>query len=342
MQGGAVDPARVAKKLHVPTYEEVTEKIKSRYPRRARGVFQKQMASLQLTRDIIISKTDFIRELVRLLDSLHPFYWRLIEIEFERTRIHESIKCISKSRKLVDKFFNKYKFLLMASESREEAQKVAREGRGRMLSTLKKCRDELEYLRRLVIFLKDLPAIDPRLPTIIIAGAPSTGKSTLVRSVSRARPEISPYPFTTKEIHVGHFYVEDTKVQIIDTPGILDRPPSAMNPIERRAAAALAELRGAILFLIDPTKESYMTVEEQFSLLRLVTQIASNKKIFVGINKIDVAEENVVNSIEEKLKFYKDKGVIEEYFLLSAINSQLAASVVESIAREIISLDRRP
>jgi len=332
MEGRESDPARIAKKIHVPTYEEIMERIKSRYPRRQRRPFDRYMASLQLTRDVIISKTDFVRDLVRLLDSLHPFYWRLIEVEFDRNDISRAIKCVSQSRKLVDSFFKKYRILLMAAGDSREMGRVASEARGRMMSTIKKCRRGLETLRKLLVFLQHLPAIDPNLPTIIVAGPPSSGKSTLVRSVSRARPRVSPYPFTTKQVHVGHFYLGDDKIQIIDTPGILDRDPSEMNPVELRAAAALEELEGAILFLFDPTEDAYLDVDRQFSLLRNIRNLARTKPLYAAINKVDVADGEKLGEIKRRLKAHADKGVVEGVYELKAVDPESARFVVESIA----------
>jgi len=329
------DPARIAKKIHVPTYEEIMDRIKARYPRRQRKPFDRYMASLQLTRDVIISKTDFIRDLVRLLDSLHPFYWRLIEIEFDRGEISRAIRCVSQSRKLVDSFFKKYRVLLMAAGGAREMAGVASEARGRMMSTIKKCRRGLETLRRLLVFLQHLPAIDPTLPTVIVAGPPSSGKSTLVRSVSRAKPMVSPYPFTTKQVHVGHFYVGDEKVQVIDTPGILDREPTEMNPVELRAAAALEELEGAILFLFDPTQDAYLDVDRQFSLLRNIRNIARTKPLHAAINKVDAADKAKLEDIRRRLKAYKEKGVIEGVYEFKAVDPESARAVVTAVAKSL-------
>jgi len=330
------DPARIAKKIHVPSYDEIMERIKTRYPRRQRKPFERYMASLQLTRDVIISKTDFVRDLVRLLDSLHPFYWRLIEVEFDRNEISKAIKCVSQSRKLVDSFFKKYRVLLMAASDAREMARTASEARGRMMSAIKRCRRGLETLRKLVVFLQHLPAIDPGLPTIIVAGPPSSGKSTLVRSVSRARPTVSPYPFTTKQVHVGHFYVGDKKVQVIDTPGILDRDPADMNPVELRAAAALEELEGAILFLFDPTDDAYLDVNRQFALLRNIRNIARTKPLYAAINKVDVAEKGKLDSIRSRIRAYKERGVIDGFYELRAVDPESAKPVVLAIAEALM------
>ncbi|HEV3204741.1 MAG TPA: GTPase [Gemmataceae bacterium] len=54
----------------------------------------------------------------------------------------------------------------------------------------------------------------------IILGAPNVGKSRLLSRLSRATPEVAPYPFTTREPHAGMMEWEDVKVQLIDTPPI--------------------------------------------------------------------------------------------------------------------------
>ncbi len=331
----AGDPASVAKRLHVPTYDEILERIGSRYPKGPRRPYEREIARLQLVRDVIISKTDFIRQLVRLLDSLHPFFWRLIEIEFDRKDIRDAISCIAKARKLVDRFWNKYRYVLMAAEDRRELRRMAAEARGRMLSPLKRCRRQLELLRSLVVFLSDLPAIDPSLPTVIVAGAPSTGKSTFVRSVTRAKPRVASYPFTTREVHVGHAIVDGVKVQVVDTPGILDRPLEEMNPVERRAAAALAELEGAVLFLVDPTEEAFMDVERQAKLASQVAEITGDKPIAVAVNKVDVVGEEKAGRVLDYVCSRTPRAAV--CTTLVASDPARARAVLEDVARGLLA-----
>ncbi len=325
------DPAAIAKKIHVPTYDEILERIKSRYPRRGKTLFDREMARLQATFDIAISKTDFIRDLTRLLDSLHPFYWRIIEIDFDKRKIRDSLRCISRARRVSREFYDKYRIHLMAAENKRELFKAGSEARGRILSLYKKCRRSLDYLRNLVIFIQHLPGIEAELPTIIVAGAPSTGKSTFIRSVSRAQPKVAPYPFTTTSIHIGHAYVEDDKIQVIDTPGLLDRDINEMNPVERRAIAALKELPGVVLFLIDVSGDRYMSIARQFNLLNTVKELIEDKQIIIGINKIDIADRD---SLKEALDYASrelDNGAISEYIELIASDKSSAYNVIRKI-----------
>ncbi len=55
---------------------------------------------------------------------------------------------------------------------------------------------------------------------VVVIGAPNVGKSQLLCAMTRARPEVAPYPFTTREPIPGMMPWQDVMVQMIDTPPI--------------------------------------------------------------------------------------------------------------------------
>jgi uncharacterized protein len=56
--------------------------------------------------------------------------------------------------------------------------------------------------------------------TYVILGGPNAGKSQLVSKLTRATPQVAPFPFTTREPVPGMMPWEDVQVQLIDTPPI--------------------------------------------------------------------------------------------------------------------------
>lgn len=52
----------------------------------------------------------------------------------------------------------------------------------------------------------------------VLIGGPNSGKSQLLAKITRATPEVAPYPFTTREPQPGMMPWEDVMVQVIDTP----------------------------------------------------------------------------------------------------------------------------
>ena len=100
-----------------------------------------------------------------------------------------------------------------------------------------------------------LPSIDPNARTLLICGFPNVGKSSFINKITRADVEVQPYAFTTKSLYVGHTDYKYLRWQVIDTPGILDHPLEERNTIEMQAITALAHLRAAVLYVIDPSEQ---------------------------------------------------------------------------------------
>ncbi len=120
--------------------------------------------------------------------------------------------------------------------------------------------------------LRRIPVIDLDIPAIALVGAPNVGKSSIVRAVSTGTPEVNDYPFTTRGVTIGHIVYQPSlyrglgddrsgmnrkgdrcKYQVMDTPGLLDRPDEDRNEMERLTFASLAHLPTAVIFVIDPT-----------------------------------------------------------------------------------------
>lgn len=57
---------------------------------------------------------------------------------------------------------------------------------------------------------------------VVILGVPNSGKSTLLAKLTNAKPEIAPYPFTTKLPEVGIMDYEGVKIQVVEIPAITE------------------------------------------------------------------------------------------------------------------------
>ncbi len=103
----------------------------------------------------------------------------------------------------------------------ERATAIQKQAYGRIASVVNKIKPNLDFLDFAKQNLRNMPTIDFDATTIVIAGFPNVGKSTLLTQLSSADPQVANYPFTTKGIQIGHTEMRWKHIQIIDTPGLL-------------------------------------------------------------------------------------------------------------------------
>lgn len=133
--------------------------------------------------------------------------------------------------------------------------------------------------------------------TAVILGGPNAGKSQLLASLTRATPEIAPYPFTTHTPAPGMMPWHDVQVQLVDTPPITpDFLESYMYGIIRAAELVLLMVDLGADSGIEQCQEVLDRLNETKTRLGTETYLSeedvglSYTRTFVVPNKIDLPE----------------------------------------------------
>ena len=201
-------------------------------------------------------------------DNLPPFYREMIDVVVGVRRIKKCLAAISWADRMTQRVISKG---VAQIKGGKDPRIVLREVYGRVASIVEQIDEELKFLNEAREKLKEIPTLSEDF-TVVLAGYPNVGKSSIIAEISSVKPEIASYPFTTKKISVGFVEDKDIRIQVIDTPGILDRPISKRNEIEKRAIVALKHLADLIVFVIDPTETCGYSLENQLNLLREVKE----------------------------------------------------------------------
>ncbi|PSG95954.1 GTP-binding protein [Thermoplasmatales archaeon SW_10_69_26] len=215
----------------------------------------------------------FYRELVGVLEDLDVLKQRLGHVEWTRKQV-QTIRADAEDE-------------IRDSDNNHEAMQARKEAYGRMASLVDDVTEDLAELERARHELAGLPTLSFDRPILVIAGHPNVGKSSLIEHATRATPEVASYPFTTKGVSLGHRDHERYTVQLMDTPGILDRPMDERNDIERQAVLALEHAADAILYVLDPSGHCGYPLEDQLGTLEEL-EATFDVPLLVVENKADI------------------------------------------------------
>ena len=147
-----------------------------------------------------------------------------------------------------------------------------------------------------------------------IIGMPNAGKSSLLAAITRARPKIANYPFTTIDPNLGVSYYDNKEVTLADIPGLVEGAHEGTGLGDKFLRHI--ERCKILLHLIDLSEdnidENYLKVRNELS---KYDKILTKKKEIVVFNKSDLVEKK---EAEKKLKNFKKK-IKKKYEIISVI-----------------------
>ena len=170
---------------------------------------------------------------------------------------------------------------------------------------------------------------------ICIVGHPNSGKSTLLSAISRAKPEIADYPFTTRQPILGVMPDDRRDLVVAEIPGLVEGAHLGKglgNEFLRHA-----ERTKLLIYLLDgnsPTViDDLSTLDKEIALYKDL----SHKPKIVAVNKIDLPE--VQASLPEVKQYIAPilSGLRAPVFYISAVSGQ---AVLELVRKAMAMVDQ--
>ena len=174
-----------------------------------------------------------------------------------------------------------------------------------------------------------------------ITGLPNAGKSTLLRTVSAARPKVADYPFTTLEPVLGVVERGYATVVLADIPGLIEGAHGG-------AGLGLEFLRHVertlvLIHLVDGTRPSpgddIDTLNRE---LASYSEELARKRQVVAVNKLDVSE---VRRRQDEIRSELAKAGIEPMFISAATGEGVDAlidTMMKVLAEEKAAAEEKP
>jgi GTP-binding protein len=155
-----------------------------------------------------------------------------------------------------------------------------------------------------------------------LVGLPNAGKSTLLGTISNARPEIADYPFTTIRPNLGVVDIDnETSVLVADIPGLIEG--AAEGKGLGHEFLRHVERTKVLIHLIDAYNDdiitAYETIQEE---LRSYKVDLTDRQQLIALNKIDGLDQEIVDDLTKQLQT-----VIPENAKVFAISAQAGTNL---------------
>ena len=136
-----------------------------------------------------------------------------------------------------------------------------------------------------------------------IVGLPNAGKSSLLAALTKAKPKIASYPFTTLDPNLGVAYYDNKEITLADIPGLVEGAHKGVGLGDKFLRHI--ERCKVLLHLIDLSEEdllgNYKKIRNELS---NYDKNLSKKKEIIFFNKSDLFDKK---DIDIKIKTFKNK-----------------------------------
>jgi hypothetical protein len=221
--------------------------------------------------------------------NLPPDYYRVEEQYRNAGSIAEKISCLEELMRIVPKHkgTDKLRGDLRRRLSRLRETSARKKGASRQVSPFQ------------------IPA--EGAGQVAVIGPANVGKSSLVQAMTKARPEVADFPFTTTMPTPGMMRFENIQIQLVDTPPLNEHyvDPEMMNLIRRAdAALILVDIQSTTMDQLDSARavlEKHRIVPRQLLEESMDLQRVTPISVLVVVNKVDDQEQDEDFQVLEEL-----------------------------------------